>query len=383
MDSLKPAIRKDLIFNKADLDAGCSVVVKDPSSMRYFKLDPVTARIALLLDGTLTSSQISEEMAERHGATVTTSQIDALVVQLRERGLLGGASSAVRETRQSILAFRVGLFNPDRLLGKLHRWLGFLFSKPFLALSGLLILAACIVFLFAWREWSSALTQEMGLESLLTVYLPALLMMMLHETAHGLACKHFGCSVREMGVVLYYFQPCTFCDVTDSWMLSREKRIYIMLAGIFAELVIWSFAVFLRQLTPEGSVVSKVALGLVLTSGVKCLVNLNPLLKLDGYYILSDLVDLPNLRSRAFALPSRTLHAALPPRDLSRTQRAVLLAYLPLALLYSAAMLILFGWWAYDLLSLRLGTAGQLVFVGLAILMIAGGVLVRKRSPTD
>jgi putative peptide zinc metalloprotease protein len=383
MNPKGPAIRPELVLGEEDIDSGKSVVVKDPVNARYFKLSAMAARTAALLDGTRSLTQVSNELEKRWGEKITAHQVQELVDQLGSMGLFKGASPmASRRPQRSLLAFQVHLVNPDRLLEWLHRRLGFLFSGAFVIAGVLLIAAAGVLGVYNWRVWSLELAREIGLSSLLTVYLPALLMMAAHEMAHGLTCKHFGCSARDMGVILYYLQPCTYCDVTDSWMLGRRQRIWVMLSGVFFEALIWSLAVLTRQLAPKGGVVSEVALGLVLSSGVKSLFNLNPLIKLDGYYILSDLADIPNLRSRAFELP-RLLLRGRRPDDLSRRQLVVLALYTPLALLYSAGILVWFGLSACHFLEDRLGTPGRVIFLGIVLLIVLTGALCKRpRRPT-
>ncbi len=373
----RPAIRTALVFSEADSDTDHSVVVKDPVSKRYFKLSAMAARAAALLDGTRSLKQVSTALEERFGEQASEQQVRELADQMAGMGLFeDGAPATARRPSRSLLAFQVHLVDPDRLLGWLDRRLGFLFSRASVVAGVLFIAAACALCACNWRAWSLELQDEVRLRSVLTIYLPALLVMGLHELAHGLTCKHFKCSVKDMGVILYYLQPCTYCDVTDSWLLGRGQRIGVMASGIYFELVIWSVAVFARRLAPEGAV-SEVALGIVLSSGVKSLFNLNPLIKLDGYYILSDLVDIPNLRSRAFALPRRLIQGRRP-TDLSRRQLAVLALYTPLALLYSAGILVWFGLWTYRFLADRLGASGPVVFLGLVVFIVLAAVPLRR-----
>jgi putative peptide zinc metalloprotease protein len=383
MNPNRPAIRPELVFSEADLVSGKAVVVKDPVSERYFKLSAMAARTAALLDGTRLLNQVSNDIEEQWGEKITEHQVQELVDQMDRMGLFVGSFPATaRRPERSLLAFQVRLLNPDRLLDRLHQRLGFLFSSSFVFAGVLFIAAAGVLCVYNWRVWSSELSREVGLQSVLTIYLPALLVMAVHEMAHGLTCKHFKCSVKDMGVILYYLQPCTYCDVTDSWMLGRRQRINVMLSGIFFEALIWSLAVFARQLAPEGGVISEVALGLVLSSGIKSLFNLNPLIKLDGYYVLSDLADIPNLRRRAFELPRKLIRGRRP-NDLSRRQLAVLALYTPLALLYSAGILVWFGLSTYHFLEDRLGAPGRFVFLCLVILIaLAGALLGRSQKAT-
>ncbi len=122
----------------------------------------------------------------------------------------------------------------------------------------------------------------------------------LHELGHALACKHFGGQVPEMGVLLLVFVPCLYCDVTDAWRFtSKWQRIVVSAAGMMVELVIASLATIVWWYAQPG-LVQLVALDVMIVSTVHTLaVNGNPLLRYDGYYILSDLVESPNLWQRS------------------------------------------------------------------------------------
>jgi putative peptide zinc metalloprotease protein len=121
-----------------------------------------------------------------------------------------------------------------------------------------------------------------------------------HELGHALTCKHFGGEVHELGLMLLAFTPCLYCDVSDAYQLpDRRKRILISAAGILVEFVLAALAVIVWWFSQPG-IVNLVALNIVLISTVSTLVvNGNPLLRYDGYYILSDLTETPNLWQRS------------------------------------------------------------------------------------
>src|SRR6185295_5549304 len=107
--------------------------------------------------------------------------------------------------------------------------------------------------------------------------------------------------VHEIGFMLIYFQPALYCDVSDAWLFpERSKRLWVGFAGPYFELFLWALATLAWRVTDTGTWVNSLALIVMTVSGVKTLFNLNPFIKLDGYYMLSDYLDLPNLRSRSF-----------------------------------------------------------------------------------
>src|SRR5262249_27841572 len=104
-----------------------------------------------------------------------------------------------------------------------------------------------------------------------------------HEFAHGLTCKYFGGEVHEMGFLLYYLQPAFYCDVSDAWLFGeKRKRLWVGFAGAYFELFLWACAMLAWRISDSESQINYVALAVVATSGVKTLLNFNPLIKLDG-----------------------------------------------------------------------------------------------------
>lgn len=196
---------------------------------------------------------------------------------------------------------------------------------------------------------------------------------LLHEFAHGLTCKHFGGEVHDMGFLLIYLMPGFYCNVSDAWLFKKKShRLWVTLAGGYFELFLWALAVFVWRVTLPGTLVHQLALVVVSVSGLQVLFNFNPLLKLDGYYLLSDWLAIPNLRQQSlerFQVHVRwLLWGADRPGGKPRGQ--TLLLYGVICWLYSLIVLLLmlvsltwftserWGW-------LGLGGVGLLGLVGL------------------
>ena len=132
----------------------------------------------------------------------------------------------------------------------------------------------------------------------------------LHEFGHGLSCKHFGGECHEMGVMFLVLTPCLYCNVSDSWMLpNRWHRAAIGAAGMYVELVLASICTFIWWFTEPG-LLNYICLNVMFISSVSTVMfNANPLLRYDGYYILSDVLEIPNLRQKASTILNRKLGA--------------------------------------------------------------------------
>jgi len=169
----------------------------------------------------------------------------------------------------------------------------------------------------------------------------------IHELAHAVTCKHFGGRCHEIGVLLLAMIPCLYCDVTDVWRLPNKwQRIAVSAAGMIAELVIASLALIVWWHAQPG-LLQTWSLSVVIVCSIgTLLVNANPLLRYDGYYILSDLVEVPNLASRAQGLLPSALRRWLlaEPRRadplLSARQRRGLLIYAVAAKAYLTLVLL-------------------------------------------
>jgi hypothetical protein len=154
----------------------------------------------------------------------------------------------------------------------------------------------------------------------------------LHEFAHGLTCRHFGGEVHEIGFLLIYLQPALYCNVSDAWLFpEKAKRLWVSFAGPYFELFLWAIAMLTWRVTEPGMFLNQVSLAVVGISGVKTLFNFNPLIKLDGYYMLSDFLEIPNLRRKSFrslgALLRRLAGLPFEIQGETRRERTIYISY--------------------------------------------------------
>src|SRR5204862_189752 len=233
------------------------------------------------------------------------------------------------------------------------RRLGFFYHPACVALFAALILTATGI---AVIDWSDIVHDAGGLyrfSAIPEIWLTVWTVVALHELAHGLTCKRHGGEVHEVGLLLIYFQPAAYCNVSDAWLFrEKRQRLLVTLAGPWFELGLWALATLVWRVTDGEAWIHELALIVVATSGIKTLVNLNPFLKLDGYYLLSDLLEVPNLRRRAFehvGAWTRALFGSTEPGLIQSTarERRIYLTYGLLAIAFSAVFLLL--------LTMRLG----------------------------
>jgi len=190
-----------------------------------------------------------------------------------------------------------------------------------------------------------------------------------HELGHAFTCKYFGGQVHEMGAMLIYFQPAFYCNVNDAWTFrDRAARLWVTAAGSWIQLVVAGLAAIVWWAAVPDTLISQIALAAMVIGGVTTvLANANPLIPLDGYYALSDYLEIPNLRTRAFGyvgwlVRRYGLRLAVPPPPADPHERRAFVIYGTLAFLYSITILILVAGAAFGWASRALGAVGVLAF---------------------
>jgi hypothetical protein len=137
-------------------------------------------------------------------------------------------------------------------------------------------------------------------ETLALVWVTLLTATLCHEFAHGLTRKHYGGEAHEVGVMMLFLMPCFYCNVSGAWPFrEKSKRLWVTLAGGYCDLCVWALAVFVWRLTLQSCLVNYLAWVVLSVLGARICFNFNPLLKLDGYYLLGDFLEIPNLQQRA------------------------------------------------------------------------------------
>lgn len=315
-----PALRHDLKITQISFRRRPAWVVKDPVSLQYFRWGEREHRLAMLLDGKRSLAQVAEEMQRAYPATAITEQgLEATVKMFLVTGLLQTEAATARELHENvrqhkaarrrktrwlalaskIISFKITLFDPDLLLLRMSRRLSFLWSR------GALFVLLAMMGVSGWLLFADAgqLTDRMpdllSWQNLLVLWLVMIAVKVVHEFGHGLACKHYGGEVHEMGAMFILFSPFLFCNATDSWTFrDKRQRLVVTFGGIYLELFLAAVAAALWVLTPPG-LFNQIAFNVMLVCSVMTLFfNANPLMKFDGYYALSDLIEIPNLKER-------------------------------------------------------------------------------------
>ncbi len=250
-------------------------------------------------DGALGQNEVLQLLAQLHAANLIAADIPADTLKVFERH----RKRTRREFTGRLLGFmfaRFPLFNPDRLLAlglPLVRWV---FSKAGFVLWLTLVLSGLKVVIDHAPALADQGQSVLAPGNLALLYLSLAGLSLLHEFGHAFACKRFGGAVPTMGVMLLVFTPLPYVDVTSSWSFrSRRQRLIVGASGMMTELAVASIAAWVWASTLPG-LVNSLAYNIMFLASVSTLLfNANPLLRFDGYYLLSDGANLPNLYPRA------------------------------------------------------------------------------------
>src|SRR5438309_3704280 len=334
-------LRDDLIVSQQQTTESeeASFVVKDPETGNFYRFREVEHFVLQQLDGSTPVDDIRQRAEERFGAPLPSDTLDQFIKTLRRLGLLetkdaqGHMSRQRGRIRGSLLYLRFKAFDPDHLFNRLVGKVRFCFTPQFLVCSAALILLAFGITVSNWDEISRDFGRLLRPEALLFVLLTTFVITALHEFAHGLTCKHFGGEIHEMGFLLIYFQPAFYCNVSEAWLFPKKShRLWVTVAGPYFEIFLWALATLAWRVTDPEVWLNSAALVVVATSAIKTVLNLNPFMKLDGYYLLSDYLEVPNLRERAFQYLRERIKgpSGLPPettREVTPRERRIYFSY--------------------------------------------------------
>ncbi|MBD1895747.1 hypothetical protein [Coleofasciculus sp. FACHB-129] len=270
---------------------------------------------------------------------INPEELRYLLQVLTATGMLEGTTPAKPAKRKftpmQLLFFKVHLFNPDAWLTRHINSLRWLFSQPVaFLLCGFFAISTVIGFnqrseiLFAAQQ----LLKAYGGSLLLPFAILSLLVVTLHELGHAFTLKHYGGIVPEVGLMFMFFIPAAYTNTTDSYCLSRPKRVQVVAAGVGVQLIIAAAGLWLWNFSVKGIWLHTTSYLLMAAALFTVAINLNPLSKFDGYYLTVALTGINNLRSRSFGFYSN-LFTGKPIQETGR-DRWILAAYAPFSLAY-------------------------------------------------
>ncbi len=374
---LRLQCRADLICEQQIWQGRQYWVIKDPLTLKYYRFEEEEFAIMQWLDGRKSAAQLCEQfnrefapqklnpaellqfagMLHRSGLLVSDAAGQGSELWQRDRKQ---KSRAWRQSLTQILSIRFKGFDPDALLTVFNRNCGWIFSKAAGWLWGLLLLSALLLIGVEWEAFARKLpTFQDFFAGGNWFWLAAILGItkVLHELGHGIACKRFGGHCHEMGVMFLVLTPCLYCNVSDAWMLpSKWRRMMVAAAGMYVELALAAIATWIWWWSEPG-LVQQLALNVMFVCSVTTLIfNVNPLMRYDGYYILADWLEIPNLRQKATTLSLQAVNQyflGMTPRPdpfLPTRHRWLFVAYTVGAIAYRWLITFSIFWFLYRVL---------------------------------
>lgn len=292
-------------------------VLQDPTTGRHHRMSPAAYAFVSRMDGNRSVQQLWNEACSAGGESIPTqNEIVELLSQLHAQDLLysdatpDSAELLARFRKQrrqrwkqrigNPMSLRVPLIDPDAFLGRWVGRLAFLFGPMGAALWLATVVPAVVIATRHWDELTGNLSDRvLAADNLLLIGLLFIPVKALHELGHGFATKHWGGSVREMGLMFLVFAPVPYVDSSSANAFqSKYRRALVGAAGMIVETFLAALALYVWVLVEPG-MLRAVAFNVMLIAGFSTLlVNGNPLLRFDGYYILADLIEIPNLAQR-------------------------------------------------------------------------------------
>lgn len=315
---LRPRLRSHVRIHRHHYRGELWYVLEDRVSRRMHRFNPVAhyaiglmdgyrsvqeiwdAAIARFGDDAPTQDEMIRLLGQLHSADVLQSEVTPDVAELLRRAKKG-ARRTWKQNLLSPMALRIPLIDPDRFLERWLHWYRPLFGWTGFVLWALVVGSALFTAAQHWPELSRDFSDRvLAPQNLLLMWLTFPLLKLCHEFGHACATKAWGGEVHEMGVMFLVLMPIPYVDATAaSAFRATRRRALVGAAGMVVEVFIASLALFLWVDVQPG-VFRAVLYNVMLIAGVSTVFfNANPLLRYDGYYILSDLIQIPNLRNRA------------------------------------------------------------------------------------
>jgi len=319
-------MRPDLSSRRQHYRGRTYWVVKEPVGLNYFRFHEEEYAILCMMDGQSSLEDIKERFeTEFTPQKITYQDLQQFIGMLHRSGLVIsesiGQGKQLKKRRDekkwkellgkfsNVFAIRFRGIDPEWFLTHAYPYIAWFFHPVTMILCMLFALSALGLVVVEFDTFRSRLPtfhEFFGPHNWIYLGITMAVVKVLHEFGHGFSCTHFGGECHEIGFMFLVFTPCLYCNVSDSWMLPNKfKRAFIGAAGMYVEVILASIATYIWWFSEPG-LLNYLALRVMFISSVSTLMfNGNPLLRFDGYYILMDLTEIPNLRQKSTEVVKR------------------------------------------------------------------------------
>jgi len=396
----RPKLRSDLRASEQVFAGEKTHVINIPESGFYSRYSSYEFDLLRLCNGSRTVPEVTGAMNELHPDAPVSEQdvrefLDNMDRNIWERSL-GEKNLAIlsrirderkqKLDRSSLLYIYFPAWNPDSFLERIHPYLRWMFTRGFVIATLLLMIATALIAAMDWARIRQDtvefynFTNKTGYD-LWVFWFLLFFTSFAHELGHGLTCKHFGGRVPQMGFFLLYFTPAFFTECTELVMFDRAyKRAWTIFAGIWIEIAICGVATLVWFFSPPGSLVGDLGYKTLLLTGVSgVFINLNPLIKFDGYHLLAEYVQMDYLREDSFEyvkiwVQRNILRQAVEFPPASRRQRRIMMAYGTAAVVYALLIFSVVMSFLTNVFTSQFGRWGYLLIAGLLYLVLRSRV---------
>jgi putative peptide zinc metalloprotease protein len=313
-------LRPDLVVQPQFYEGMTHYVIKDPLALKYFRFKIEEYFLLEQFDGKHTLQEVKKAFERKYRPqTISIEDLTRFVAQLHEAGIIQidspeQAKVLIRRRKKNrwrkvwaffanILFIKIPIIDPERLLTRMYPYFRWIFTRTFITISVMSMLTAVALVATNWKTFYDKLPDFQSFFNWWTIasfWVCLAVVKVIHEFGHGLTAKHFGGEVHEMGILFLVLTPALYCDVTDSWLLPNKwKRIWISAAGIYVECFLASIATFVWWYSRDGLLNSLAMATMFICSVNTIMFNANPLLRYDGYYVMADWLEIPNLRIKS------------------------------------------------------------------------------------
>ncbi len=324
-----PRLDPELVTREDTLDGEPIVGILQRSKGTFFRFQPSQWQLAQLFDGVRNYEEIAQTFNEQYNGALTAHEVEEFATSLdesdfwyktaQEKNLAYSARLKAQRGRKANRTSKINLahisfsaWDPDKYLTLLDGAVGrFVYSKWCVLAVVLLFCFEGVVFVAKWKNFGPDIPlyynfTNKGFADFAEFWVLLFGLGFIHESAHGLTCKHYGGEVHNMGLMFLYLTPAFFVDVTESWVSATKiQRLATIIAGIWIEMVLCGIAMIVWMNTQPSAFVHDLAYKVILITGLAVIVmNLNPLLKLDGYYFLTEVIGIPDLKERSTSFVS-------------------------------------------------------------------------------
>jgi putative peptide zinc metalloprotease protein len=319
-----PRVDPELVIKEQMQDGKPMIMVLVPKPRRYYPLSSEQWALLRLFDGERSYQEIAEVITAETSVLYTEDYVRQFAEVMadqpfwyktpQEQNIALWQKLAEQRRRKTkkkspfgdLAEINFSAWDPNTFLTKAHARLGFVFSRGFVIFNLVIFAFTAYVWIDRWGEIGHDSLEyfnftHKGVADIVEFWLLICVVGFIHESSHGLACKHTGGEVHRMGFLLIYLSPCFFCDVTEAWVFGRKwQRIMTMAAGLWAEMIFCGLATLTWWGLPPGGFVHEISYKIILIAGVAALlINLNPLVKLDGYYIFTEMLEISQLKENS------------------------------------------------------------------------------------